>query len=784
MRQVRWIWLLGLILGFQRAAISSSLEDFLKKIPIPIPEVAVPGEDVEIPPEILAGALILDDNLAEKIISVLGSSEVERKGICTEPRLNTRASNIFRRVVTHAQRKDVRYAIKVLNDYTVNAYAVPGGHVYVNRGLLEIPGLSDDEIAAVLGHEVTHVEKRHGLKQLKQRLLIGWVLGKLSEESKAGALLELAGQLYTSGRSRKDEREADLLGARLSQQAGYRVAGAITFMRRLEVMARDERSRHPGGSSLMAMLEQRLRSHPPTQTRSEYLKDYLFVWKYGSDFRLSSAAVSSQRGAMSATGSRDRILLTTGPHHIGDDRAGIDTIWSGSFNLTEADLAGRESASVVFLLRSVEVRRDPNVYFNRVKVGFAVTRSRNWERFEFEVLLNVLHPGRNLIDIETVIPDLWQSYDDCEFKNVYLVFRGRGLGPPSEEAGQWLSGIIHCHSTFSDGSRNPEQCVLQARAAGARFLIVTDHYEQIDGDRKPGGKKKVGARFADDQGFANYRSRFSSLSGRDFVVIPGAEITTFWQGSASHLLAVGDLAYRDNVLLDLQMKEGTQQDTIKRVVERGLLAVAAHPHLISTMYQQWYGEISNLQFDPAAAKGIHGLEFFNDETSEGYAGTLRWYLSLVGRGDDVFVTSGCDAHIPQLDLLDLQRWTRKTWIYTDNVSEGSVLTSLRAGRSYAANGNARFAGISPIPGFDPRRVSRAVVGCTVVFPGPTLEKKKIRVYRDGKLLAGSEKEVPRATVTYRYICQDKTARGLHRYVVEVDNALVSSPIVLDVSPAT
>jgi Zn-dependent protease with chaperone function/murein DD-endopeptidase MepM/ murein hydrolase activator NlpD len=374
--------------------------------------------------DVVKGLILLDDDAAEQVISALGSAEVERKGISTDSQLNARADRIFRRVVTGAAGR--KYQLKVLNDSTVNAYAVLGGHLYVNRGLLTTPGVTDHEIAAVIGHEIAHIEKRHGLKQIRQQLLIGYAADKISRDGEKAALVALAGQLYLSGRSQSDEREADLEGARLARQAGYNPTGAVAFMRRLEVLARNERSRRGSGSPLLAHLEQRLSTHPPTDQRCEYLKDDLFRSKYGADFRIASSGTQGARTYASAGRGRDKILLTTGPHHIGDDQAGISTIWSTTFELTEADLAERTGAKVVFLLRSTEVRRDPNVYFNRVKVGFAATQSRNWERFEFPVALTALHPGRNLIDIETIIPDLWRTYDDCEFKHVYLVFEGRG----------------------------------------------------------------------------------------------------------------------------------------------------------------------------------------------------------------------------------------------------------------------------------------------------------------------------------------------------------------------
>ena len=68
----------------------------------------------------------------------------------------------------------------------------------------------------------------------------------------------------------------------------------------------------------------------------------------------------------------------------------------------------------------------------------------------------------------------------------------------------WYPGIIHAHSTFSDGTRNPESLIEKAKKSSALFLIPTDHYEQI------GKEKKFGGTIADDFGFDNYRKRFTT----------------------------------------------------------------------------------------------------------------------------------------------------------------------------------------------------------------------------------------------------------------------------------
>lgn len=350
-------------------------------------------------------------------------------------------------------------------------------------------------------------------------------------------------------------------------------------------------------------------------------------------------------------------------------------------------------------------------------------------------------------------------------------------------AGQWLPGIVHCHSTFSDGLQTPEAVAQMAQKSGAKFLILTDHYEQIDSDkeRPDSDKKKKGAMIADDQGFENYRRRCLSLSRSDFVVIPGAEITSFWSAGVSHLLAIGDMGHRDEVIITSQLKNNSQQELIEILNKKreGILTVAAHPNaisLVSVSERPW--EPGIFLFDPGAAKGLSGIEFFN-EGADGYLKTLGWYRNLLAQVNNVFVTSGCDSHGPEPG--DPARWKRKTWVFCDDFSRESVLFAMRAGRTYAANWDVKFLSLDPIPGSTAQKVAQAQLTCQVVFPTMSTSKKKIRVYRDGQLLKNSEKEIPIGAKTYKYRCSDPSARGLHRYVIEVEGVLVTSPIVLEVT---
>ena len=311
----------------------------------------------------------------------------------------------------------------------------------------------------------------------------------------------------------------------------------------------------------------------------------------------------------------------------------------------------------------------------------------------------------------------------------------------------WYPGIIHAHSTFSDGTRNPESLIEKAKKSSALFLIPTDHYEQI------GKEKKFGGTIADDFGFDNYRKRFTTT---DLVVISGAEVT-----KTSHTLAIGDIKY-DGILMNAK----TQQEVIGRIKELGWLSVAAHPG--SKKYP----------YDTNAADGICGIEFFNDGSEEGYKKTRDLYLSLLKQGKDVFVTAGCDSHYP-IDPQDSARWQRKTWVFCDKLDKTSIFEAFARSQTYASSNNIKLENFDYIPGFLIKRINYPEFAFTVSFEKKTSSSKVVKIYRDGELVSDSAREYPKGLEKIDYSWQDQVLLGEHRYVIEVEGVLITSPIRLE-----
>lgn len=163
-------------------------------------------------------------------------------GLVQDDEIQDRVSRIGQKLLANGTRPGLIYTFKVLNTPDVNALACPGGFIYVYKGLLDYM-TSDDELAAVLGHEIGHIEKRHTVHQMEQQMalsLLTLLAGVASGDPGAGMVLaSTASQALMAGYSRKDEREADQEGFRLSTLAGYNPYGSYVTMAKLEDMSKD-----------------------------------------------------------------------------------------------------------------------------------------------------------------------------------------------------------------------------------------------------------------------------------------------------------------------------------------------------------------------------------------------------------------------------------------------------------------------------------------------------------------------------------------------------------------
>lgn len=183
--------------------------------------------------------------------------------VVSDPRITRYVEELTQRLVVVCKRRDITYRVKVLASEEVNAFAVPGGYLYVNIGLLRAAE-NESELAGVLAHEIGHVVARHGAKQLTKQygleILLRMATGNdptLTEQI-VGTVLQVGGKGLLLKYSREDEAEADRLAVQNVYDAGIDPNGLAAFF---ETLLREEKNGKP------SRLETMLSTHPPTSQR-------------------------------------------------------------------------------------------------------------------------------------------------------------------------------------------------------------------------------------------------------------------------------------------------------------------------------------------------------------------------------------------------------------------------------------------------------------------------------------------------------------------------------------
>ncbi|MBI4445175.1 MAG: M48 family metalloprotease [Acidobacteria bacterium] len=198
--------------------------------------------------------------------------EAAQEVLRTHPVLRNRAAqNYVNRLGQRLARnsgRNIPYHFTVLDRDEINAFALPGGHIFLNRGVLDT-ARSDSEVAGVLAHEISHVTLRHSVEQLQRAQRIGLGLGILDllvGRGTGGQIANLAGQMVGGGiffkYSRDAERAADRLGVQLMRHSGFNPMGMLTFLERLE------RSSQRGASGFFS-------SHPSLRERRRNIADLI-----------------------------------------------------------------------------------------------------------------------------------------------------------------------------------------------------------------------------------------------------------------------------------------------------------------------------------------------------------------------------------------------------------------------------------------------------------------------------------------------------------------------------
>src|SRR5437867_2365520 len=151
-------------------------------------------------------------------------------------------NNLGKRIARHSKNPDLPYEFKLVNSKEINAFAFPGGFIYVNRGLIEAAD-NESEVAGVLGHEISHAALRHGTNQMSKQLLItaplsiiGGLFGEGGgwKEQLAALGISLGVNGLMMKYSHTAESQADLAGVQAVQASNIDPEGMMTFFKKLE----------------------------------------------------------------------------------------------------------------------------------------------------------------------------------------------------------------------------------------------------------------------------------------------------------------------------------------------------------------------------------------------------------------------------------------------------------------------------------------------------------------------------------------------------------------------
>lgn len=190
-------------------------------------------------------------------------------GIYQAPALEALIAQTVERLVVASERPELKYRVVLLNSPAINAFALPGGTLYLTRGLIMLAN-DTSELASVLAHEMSHVIARHAAireDQVRQAVIVSRVISDVLNDADLGALAMARSRQTLATFSRGQELEADAVGVGISARAGYDPYGASRF---LNTMGRYSTLRGAAfGRSMPASADQVdfLSSHPSTPER-------------------------------------------------------------------------------------------------------------------------------------------------------------------------------------------------------------------------------------------------------------------------------------------------------------------------------------------------------------------------------------------------------------------------------------------------------------------------------------------------------------------------------------
>ncbi|HKQ78678.1 MAG TPA: M48 family metallopeptidase [Blastocatellia bacterium] len=220
------------------------------------------------------------------------AAETDRQSkFITDPIITEFVNRVGQNIVLRSDAK-VPFTIKVIDSDEINAFALPGGHLYINRGVVEAAD-NEAELAGVIAHEIAHVTARHGVEQASKGQLAnyasipliflgGW--GGYAVRQAAGLAIPLGFLKFSRGA----EKEADRLGAQYMWASGYDPHAMITFFEKLEAKVKKK----PGAIAKV------FSTHPMTSDRISEVSDLIARFPDKQEYQVSSSEFNAVRSRL------------------------------------------------------------------------------------------------------------------------------------------------------------------------------------------------------------------------------------------------------------------------------------------------------------------------------------------------------------------------------------------------------------------------------------------------------------------------------------------------------
>ena len=366
------------------------------------------------------------------------AAEVERQlPILNDSRTTNFLGGIIARLAAVAPGPKYPYSIKAVNATEINAFALPGGPMYVNRGLITT-SRNEAELAGVLAHEMSHVILRHGTEQASKAYLgeaglsiLGGLLGKSGSTSQivnavGGFGLNAAFLKFSRG----DELEADALGAELLAKAGYDPVAMATMF----AMLRAEQGRDP------SKLERFFSSHPPSAERESRIRALAPQLGGRGAVQVVGGLPTVQQRLGGIAASTSQPTYTTSPGEVV-----IPTPATGTVSVTVPAPSARY------------------VRYTHSNGFFTIDYPSNWRAFPSGMAVS-LAPEGGVVELTNGQPNMLYG----AIVNHYEPFNG--------ETERWSQSLQRNYTPFEDRTRPPRGFLEDATDDLVRQLQVSNSY--------------------------------------------------------------------------------------------------------------------------------------------------------------------------------------------------------------------------------------------------------------------------------------------------------------------